>query len=1000
MNCVHTLGRKLGMKAVLGIMVASMAWTMTAPTAVATTNVAPALVRRVWSGGGDNVNFSTHSAGQRTMVETTTAAFTNALADELGALGAGQMYQINTATLTVGSVADDYTSTGDKQTHLITATWGASTPYPGPAYQSGIAADTGAVVGSTTVWSGLASTVQDWLDGTVVNYGLMFDDAGGAGPPAYTAVANVLWTLDAEIVAIPAGPPLELTGVGVSNTTITATDATVYADLASPDTTVSSSQVWVVWSDAGDQGETLSAWPNTNVLTTYWTTGMTATATFGDALTTDTTYTFRLFATNSGPASTSAWSAAETVYPTEPAPVTSGLACWLAADKLGLSNGDPVTSFLDRSGSGNHADNALGGGGTFTTSEINGKPVVRFTTAQTLTTSTSWTMPYTLIHVAKMTGGTSRRIVCSGNANRLYGYHDGFRDRCFMGAWHAQLSTAAGTTPHIYAFTVTNSATGTYMYGDGSLVTGNAAVRQDLGSLRLNGWNHATAHERSDCDVAEVLVYNRILTASELNEVGYYLEEKYGFATRYTPSSGALYLDDIGVSNATITTIDATVYADLGSPDASVSSSQVWVVWSDVGDQGTNALSAWPNTNELSTFWTTGTTATATFGGALSADTAYTFRLFATNSGPASTSAWSAADTFTTDLPPDSLELTAVGVSNATITATDATVYADLGSPDGTVNTSQVWVVWSDAGDRGTTLSAWPNTNELSTYWTTGTTATATFGDALSADTEYTFRLFATNSGPASASAWSAAEAFNTFGDETLPVTSGLQCRLAADRLGLGHGDPVSSFTDSSGSGNHAGNAIGGGGTFTTDEINGKPVVRFDTLRSLNTTTSFTMPYTLIHVAKMQEVTGSTKRRIVSSGTAGSNRCFGYQNLNRDRCFMQGWYLMGNNPAGTDPHIYAFTVVDNATDTAMYGDGALLTPDDASQRADLGRLQLNGQAGGLVDSSDCDVGEVLVYNRILSESELNQVGWYLDQKYGLTTTYTEPRDPGLLLLVR
>ena len=834
--------------------------------------------------------------------------------------------------------------------------------------------------GSITMTGASSSTYSTWFGaGKLTVDG---STPAGAFGDHFDVTGEVL-TLKA---AAPA--PMALTGVGVSNATITATDATVYADLASPDTTVSSSQVWVVWSDDGDQGETLSSWPATNELSTYWATGTTATATFGGALSADTTYTFRLFATNSGPASASAWSAAESFYAQAPAPVTNGLVCWLAADKLELADGDPVPSFTDRSGSGNHANNAVGGGGTYVANVLNGEPVVRFDTTEALYTDAFNPLDFTILYVAKMqevTGTAKQRILSTSTHNELYGFHNTFQDRMYLYNGQATHWTtpAAGTDPHLYVATVSSGAS--TLYDDGtSLGTAANAIAAATRSLQLNGWNGGTT-DASDCDVAEVLVYNRILTASELNEVGYYLEEKYGFATRYTPSSGALYLDDIGVSNATITTIDATVYADLGSPDASVSSSQVWVVWSDVGDQGTNALSAWPNTNELSTFWTTGTTVTATFGGALSGDTTYTFRMFATNSGPASSFAWSDGDSFTTQAP---LELNNVGVSNATITASDATVYADVDSPLGSVSSSQVWVVWSDAGDQGTTLSSWPNTNELSTYWATGTTATATFGDALSANTTYTFRLFATNSGPASKSAWSDAASF--FAQDPAPVTNGLVCWLAADKLEMTNGEAVTSFLDRSGSGNHADNALGGGGTLTTSEINGKPVVRFTTAETLWTTTSWTMPYTLIHVAKMQEVTGTTKLRLICSGSA--NRLYGYHGGFRDRCFMGGWHAQLSTAAGTSPHIYAFTVTNSATGTYMYGDGSLVAG-NAAVRQDLGTLRLNGwDHVSAHERSDCDVAEVLVYNRILTSNELNEVGYYLEEKYGLSTAYVNP-DP-------
>lgn len=44
-----------------------------------------------------------------------------------------------------------------------------------------------------------------------------------------------------------------------------------------------------------------------------------------------------------------------------------------------------------------------------------------------------------------------------------------------------------------------------------------------------------------------------------------------------------------------------------------------------------------------------------------------------------------------------------------------------------------------------------------------------------------------------------------------------------------------------------------------------------------------------------------------------------------------------------------------------------------------------------------NVAEVILYNRVLTAAEQNEVGWYLTQKWGLTTSYTQPAQPGTTL---
>ncbi|MEM7392523.1 MAG: hypothetical protein AAF492_09245 [Verrucomicrobiota bacterium] len=47
------------------------------------------------------------------------------------------------------------------------------------------------------------------------------------------------------------------------------------------------------------------------------------------------------------------------------------------------------------------------------------------------------------------------------------------------------------------------------------------------------------------------------------------------------------------------------------------------------------------------------------------------------------------------------------------------------------------------------------------------------------------------------------------------------------------------------------------------------------------------------------------------------------------------------------------------------------------------------------------IGEVLVYNRVLSPAELNRTGYYLEQKYGLDTLYVRPVAPvGTAIIIR
>ncbi|MFC1576308.1 DUF2341 domain-containing protein, partial [Candidatus Omnitrophota bacterium] len=241
-------------------------------------------------------------------------------------------------------------------------------------------------------------------------------------------------------------------------------------------------------------------------------------------------------------------------------PVTDGLVLWLDADQLGLDNGDPVSSFTDMSGNGNHAENGVAG--SFVINEINGKPVVRFTTSQYLYTSTSFGRPYTIMHVTKMNGGADKRLISSADGNRLYGYWNGLRDSLYLdGDYSLAGGPAPGTDPHLYAVTV-ESGQPTAFYGDGSYISGNTSISSDMGRLRLNGLGTGTG-ETSNGDVAEIVIYNRSLSSNELDQVGGYLDWKYDLSTaytEYTPSS-SVALGAITIASAGDVTASSTINA-------------------------------------------------------------------------------------------------------------------------------------------------------------------------------------------------------------------------------------------------------------------------------------------------------------------------------------------------------------------------------------------------------------------------------------------------------
>lgn len=219
-------------------------------------------------------------------------------------------------------------------------------------------------------------------------------------------------------------------------------------------------------------------------------------------------------------------------------PVTDGLQLWLDADALtGLNDADPVATWNDESGKGSHATQSdAEHQPAYYSSGLSGKPVVRFDGNDDITTSSSFDTPYTVFTVSQMEGTQSHRLITSGSVNWLLGYYGGNRDRMYAEGWVHQSGPSAGIDPHLYSATGTGSLTS--FYHNGIQLASNSEGTSGIGRLRLGAWDATTEKQASKGDVAEVLIYDRVLDTAERRGVGAYLSFKYGFDSEYITFTG------------------------------------------------------------------------------------------------------------------------------------------------------------------------------------------------------------------------------------------------------------------------------------------------------------------------------------------------------------------------------------------------------------------------------------------------------------------------------
>lgn len=233
----------------------------------------------------------------------------------------------------------------------------------------------------------------------------------------------------------------------------------------------------------------------------------------------------------------------------------NGLQLWLNADSLSLQNGAAVSQWADQSGNNNNVSQPVAGSQPIYQSNIlNGHPVVRFDgVSQYLSGATTpGLMPTTATVIAVYRPlsvlSHSQRIISQPH-NPAYAQpavswslSAGSPNNTIPKAQFAVASTkyetpAGGSTPLVVANMLVSTCDGSAhrFYLNGALVgsttvAGGIAyaapqsfyVGTDLGGESLNG------------DVAEVLVYNRVLTDGERKNVELYMGDKYGIVTAPT----------------------------------------------------------------------------------------------------------------------------------------------------------------------------------------------------------------------------------------------------------------------------------------------------------------------------------------------------------------------------------------------------------------------------------------------------------------------------------
>ena len=219
-------------------------------------------------------------------------------------------------------------------------------------------------------------------------------------------------------------------------------------------------------------------------------------------------------------------------YPTD-LPVKNGLVMWMdAADDttFSYSSGTTVSQWRDKSGLNNHMV-PISAGPT-RSSALNSRKVLAFTTAQTIGSITfdMETSANTVFVVSRYTSSsTNANTVLAAYYNTwLLGHWGSQVNKYYAEGWVYIITVLADTVWRMYMGDWSGSSTDlASFYSNGTeLANGSAAATAGPKGLGIN----LQSANASTCEAAEIIVFNRVLSATERKQVHTYLGQKWGIS--------------------------------------------------------------------------------------------------------------------------------------------------------------------------------------------------------------------------------------------------------------------------------------------------------------------------------------------------------------------------------------------------------------------------------------------------------------------------------------
>jgi hypothetical protein len=205
----------------------------------------------------------------------------------------------------------------------------------------------------------------------------------------------------------------------------------------------------------------------------------------------------------------------------------SGLQLWLDANdsQTITASGTTLTTWKNKSSVSKTI--TIGGSPQVISNALNSRKGIRFTTSDSFRETTNYSAPVTVAYIGKLTGGANSRMLQSVSNNWLLGAWGGYINQAYFEGWVAgPYGSAADTTVRFYTATIGGSGVNTFVYSNTASIASNQGGITGPNGITVNN-SSTNPTENSNCEIYELVIYNKILSTTERFKLWNYFSAKW-----------------------------------------------------------------------------------------------------------------------------------------------------------------------------------------------------------------------------------------------------------------------------------------------------------------------------------------------------------------------------------------------------------------------------------------------------------------------------------------